>query len=199
MGQRSQIYIRIRTKDKTYLYAKYYQWNYAERMISRARYGIEYIKHYIDEFSNYMFEDNQIREQINRMFDVNFDMKDVAISVDLIKEHEKYGEESNFNEFVIKNVDNNDGKLFVDVNATDNKCKKVKYCLTDYELNILTPKAYMDWDWENWLTDEYLSKEAREKCLNNIEYLETIEQMTEEELKDFVDYDYWLDMNKPLF
>ena len=45
MGQRSQIYIRIKDEDgNTTLFAKYFQWNFGERMISRARYGIEYIK-----------------------------------------------------------------------------------------------------------------------------------------------------------
>lgn len=53
MGQRSQIYIRIWDKDKENpkLYAKYYGWNFGERMISRARHGIEYIKSYMEYIS----------------------------------------------------------------------------------------------------------------------------------------------------
>ena len=43
MGQRSQIYIRYKTETGYHLIANYYQWNYGERMISRARYGIEYL------------------------------------------------------------------------------------------------------------------------------------------------------------
>jgi len=41
MGQRSQIYVRY---NKKLVVTNYYQWNYGERMIRRARYGIEYIK-----------------------------------------------------------------------------------------------------------------------------------------------------------
>ena len=45
MGQRSQIYVRLKDKEgNKYLIAKYFQWNYGERMISRAKYGIEYCK-----------------------------------------------------------------------------------------------------------------------------------------------------------
>ena len=45
MGQRSQIYIRIIDENNNItLIAKYFQWNYGEKMISRAKYGIEYIK-----------------------------------------------------------------------------------------------------------------------------------------------------------
>ena len=45
IGQRSQIYIRLKDRNNNkYLFAKYYGWNYGERMISRARYGIDYIK-----------------------------------------------------------------------------------------------------------------------------------------------------------
>ena len=77
MGQRSQIYIRIASEyDKTpILYAKYYGWNYGERMISRARHGIEYIKAYLEYKS-----DKNTQEKINKIFDVNFDMKDVIIT-----------------------------------------------------------------------------------------------------------------------
>ena len=42
MGQRSQIYLR---HNGDLVFANYYQWNYGERMVSRARWGIGYIKH----------------------------------------------------------------------------------------------------------------------------------------------------------
>lgn len=44
MGQRSQIYIRFndnRMESGKGLIALYYQWNYGERMVSRARQIIE--------------------------------------------------------------------------------------------------------------------------------------------------------------
>lgn len=82
MGQRSQIYIRIKDKNKNkILLAKYYQWNYGERMISRARYGIEYIKRNLDNYFH-----NDVIEKINRTFDVNYDMKDIQLSYNIIED-----------------------------------------------------------------------------------------------------------------
>lgn len=51
MGQRSQIYVRA---SGQLIVANYYQWNYAERMISRARYGIEYIDS-VKDYSDWIF------------------------------------------------------------------------------------------------------------------------------------------------
>lgn len=202
MGQRSQIYVRIKGKGETKLIAKYFQWNYAERMISRAKHGIEWIK---SEIPYLDWEETQ--KKLDRILDVNFDMRDVMLSPNIIQEYkdwvENYDDKEDsinnsegFKDFVFINQDNNDGKLFIDVDVEN---KTVKFCLTDYNLNILSPKKYMDWDYEDWKDSEYLSKEAKRTCEDNIEYLETIEQMTEEDLQDFINYDYWLDMNKPLF
>lgn len=45
MGQRSQIYVRYnKSNTQKGLIANYYSWNYSERMISRARWGIEFIE-----------------------------------------------------------------------------------------------------------------------------------------------------------
>ena len=44
MGQRSQIFVRYNKEEgKKHIIARYYQWNFAERMISRARYGMGWI------------------------------------------------------------------------------------------------------------------------------------------------------------
>ena len=54
MGQRSQIYVAydkghrnekgiVERKDGQYLIARYYQWNYGSRMVSRAKGLIEWI------------------------------------------------------------------------------------------------------------------------------------------------------------
>lgn len=188
MGQRSQIYIRIADdyNEKPKLFAKYFQWNFAERMISRARYGIEYIK----DCAEYLASDT-VKERINKIFDVNFDMKDVAISVDIIKEWieftSKYYGLEEINDYIFNAQDNNDGKLFIDVDKKGN----IKYCLTDYDFKILSPKQYMNWDFENWENSEYLDKEDVEICKRNIEYInKNAKQMTQEELQDFMDYDY---------
>ena len=82
MGQRSQIYVRYTMDGKHYLTARYFQWNYGERMISRCRYSLEWInemaKHY------YLFTTN--KGQLERILEVNFDMKDVQITCDIVKE-----------------------------------------------------------------------------------------------------------------
>ena len=186
MGQRSQLYIRIADdyNEKPKLFAKYFQWNFAERMISRARYGIEYIK----DCAEYLASDT-VKERINKIFDVNFDMKDVAISVDIIKEWieftSKYYGLEEIIDYIFNAQDNNDGKLFIDVDKKGN----IKYCLTDYDFKILSPKQYMNWDFENWENSEYL--EDVEICKRNIEYInKNAKQMTQEELQDFMDYDY---------
>ena len=189
MGQRSQIYVRLKDKEgNKYLIAKYFQWNYGERMISRAKYGIEYCKNQID----YIGCIESVREQIRRIFDINFDMVDVLISSNIIEEYydwKKYKKEMTFNEFTFKMQDNNDGKLFVDI---DEATKTIKYCLTDCDLKIFnSPKAYMDWDFENWTSGEYLSKKVINKCISNMNYIEkNATLMTEEELNNFINDDY---------
>ena len=49
-------------------------------MISRARYGIDYLKRNLD---NSM--DDELLEQINRIFDVNFDMQDIQLTGNILE------------------------------------------------------------------------------------------------------------------
>lgn len=185
MGQRSQIYIRIKDKDSKFpkLYAKYFQWNYGERMISRARHGIEYIKESLEHIGL-----EAVQEKINRIFDINFDMKDIAFTSDLIKEWvEDFRDYYTPTEYIFVNTANNDGKLFVDVKENG----EIKIGITDYDLNLLSPEAYMDWDFEDWRKSKYLSVEDRKICKNNIKYInENVKFMTKEELEEFINYDY---------
>lgn len=188
MGQRSQIYIRISDdyNEKPTLIAKYFQWNFAERMLSRARYGIEYIKN----CAEYLASDT-VKQRINKIFDVNFDMIDVALSTDILKEWVEYTSKyyglDEINDYIFHAQDNNDGKLFIDVDEKGN----VKYCFTDYNMQILSPEKYMEWDFENWQNSEYLDKEDVEICKNNINYiLKNAKQMTEKELNEFINFDY---------
>lgn len=81
MGQRSQIFVRYEDNGQKKIIARYYQWNYAERMISRARYGIEWLK----EMYKYSFE---IERKLYRILDTNFDMIDCVISSDIIKDND---------------------------------------------------------------------------------------------------------------
>lgn len=182
MGQRSQIYIRILDENNSItLFAKYFSWNYGERMISRARYGIEYIK----ESLKYINLDS-VKEQVNKIFDVNFDMKDILLSSDILEElrEEYWGDRKFNNRYIFLEQDNNDGKLFIDCNQ---KSGEIKFCFTDYNLNILSPLEYLKWDMNGSLD----SLEEDNICENNIEYLnKNAKLMTNEELKDFINQDY---------
>lgn len=186
MGQRSEIYIRISDNydENPKLYAKYFNWNYGERMISRAKYGIEYIKANLEYIAN-----NAVKEKINKIFDVNFDMKDIMLTSDVIREwieeFSEYYEQPN--KYIFECVANNDGKLFVDVNSNG----EIKYCFTDYDLHILTPTKYMNWDFQDWQNKQYLMEDEIETCKSNIKYItENAKMMTKEELKEFINFDY---------
>lgn len=72
MGQRSQIFVRFVDNDKKELIARYYSWNFGERMISRARHTINWIIEHRDYLS---FEKNKI----SRIFDTNFDVNNPSL------------------------------------------------------------------------------------------------------------------------
>lgn len=190
MGQRSQIYVRYydRYEEKTKLIARYYQWNWSNYMISRARWTLEWIK---DNFEFvFKFED-----ELWRIMDINFDIHSVVPSLDLIKDYKecksKYKNVAPFKEFVLTDVDNNDGKLFIDID----KDGHILYCFTSYDdkLTPMTAEQYMIWDTEDCY-EEYQWEKLKDKdkttCRNikKIEKLATL--MTQEQLDDFLDYKY---------
>ena len=188
MGQRSQIYVRYHKDGVNYLIARYYQWNYGERMISRCKHGIEWIK----EMLNYDWYLTTETEKLKRILDVNFDMQDIVMGTDIIKEYkesEYWREECSFNEFVFKCQDNNDGKLFIDV-----KNGIVKYAFLDYDCNtehIMSAEQYLNWDYEGWITNPYIDDEQKLICFNNIkEIAEMAQLMTQEEVEDFINCNY---------
>lgn len=111
MGQRSQIYIRFNKDGHKGLIASYFSWNYGERMISRARWGIELIKEMLDEK---VFATSEINiTKISRVFDTNFDMHDYQVSCNIIKEWAENFAYENFNDYVFLWQDNNNGKLLI--------------------------------------------------------------------------------------
>lgn len=192
MGQRSQIYVRIENeRGEKFLIAKYFQWNYGQYMLSRARYGIEYCINNME----YLSLDNTTLEELSRFLEVNIDIKSLVLGANIIKEYNDWGErlrnKKEFKEYVFEQQDNNDGKLFIDVNQ---KNKTIKYCLTDYDLKIFkSGKEYLDWDCEDWCNFEskYYDEEIEKRCRKNItEINKMAEVMTEEELKDFINDDY---------
>lgn len=196
MGQRSQIYVRY---NKKLVVTNYYQWNYGERMISRARYGIEYIKDNLLEHKDWIFNDKNYMQKLSRIFDVNFDMKDIVISCDIVQEWKEQFSEDNFNDAVFRFQDNNDGRLIVDILEDGT----IKYSFLDYECNvdhIMDARQYMDWDSKDWRHSIYIDDEQKKLCEENLIEIEKMALlMTNEEVKDYINYDYVADMEKPLF
>lgn len=204
MGQRSQIYIRYNvnfvsgaeTKNPTpYNYkgliARYFGWNYGERMISRARYIIEHIQ---NEFMKWRwcFGDAEKLKKLERICDVNFDMKDIVFSSDIIKEVAEYCDGDT--EYLF-NQDNNDGQLFIDV--TDNG---IKYCFMRFfnEGEPMDAEQYMKWNCEDedhpdWHKPyQFMSQETIDYTEENIRQIDKMAAlMTTEEIKAFVEDDYF--------
>lgn len=189
MGQRSQVYIRYESKnDEKQLSAYHFQWNYGDRMISRAVKGIDWLQ------GNKFLSFNS--EKIPYIFAVNQDYNDVVLPCDILKETKEYIAETNrpqdFNEELFLCQDNNDGCLYVDVSKDGN----VKYAFTNGEEYYykkfpkpLTAEEYMDsqdWYWESAEEEEMV-----ETCKKNIEEIGKLATlMTQEELTEFICYDY---------
>ena len=191
MGQRSQIYVRINNK---LVVANYYQWNYAERMISRARGIIEWLEEYrknnwLDFFDPDTNFNNSYITKLRRICDVNFDMRDIAISSDIFKEYKEYGQDDTFKDFVFFFQDNNDGKLYIDVTKDG-----TKYCFTDYNIKkVMTGTRYMSWDrGKDWKEpNQYFDQEDIDICKENIKFINShAKLMTYQELQDFINQKY---------
>lgn len=150
MGQRSQIYVIYKdNQNRDCISATYFQWNYGERMISRARYLMGWLKsqdsfYAIDSYN--LFSLSYVANKIRYIASVNFDYKDVVIGQDLIEEWKDYKQgvpNANLNDYIF-NVDNNDGCLFIDARIP----KNLKYAFTTYEYKdgVMGPEAYLKWD-----------------------------------------------------
>lgn len=189
MGQRSQIYVRYQKDGVNYLTARYYQWNYGERMISRCRYSLEWIEAMIP----YDWYFTRETEKLQRILDVNFDMRDIVIGCDIIKEYEEdeYWKDENYtlNDYIFKCQDNNDGKLFIDI-----KDGAIKYAFLDYDCNtdkIMSAAQYMNWDCPSWRKSEYIDDEGKALCESNIKAIRKLAKlMTKEEVKEFINANY---------
>lgn len=191
MGQRSQIYVKVQNENENYLVARYFQWNYGERMVSRARGIVEWLKAH-GEYITYELK------ELERICDVNFDYHDIVLSHDIIKEY-KDGFCSKRGVFVEQ--DNNDGKLYIDVLIQESKKNNVviKYCLTDDENNYLgNAEQYLNWNVEydrngNWRKNfensQYHPKSDIKMCERNIKYLDKkAKLMSPSELNNFIEY-----------
>ena len=151
MGQRSQIYVIYKdNQNRDCISATYFQWNYGERMVSRARYLMGWIKSqnsfYVADSYN-VFPLSYVANKIRYIASVNFDYKDVIIGQDLIEEWKDYKQggvlNTDLNDYIF-NADNNDGCLFIDARIP----KQLKYAFTtyDYKDGVMGPEAYLKWD-----------------------------------------------------
>lgn len=193
MGQRSQIYVAWKNdKGDNILVARYFQWNFAERMISRCSALVQILKSSL-EYS-FLWNEKEFYKKINRVCDVNFDMIDVSLSINIIKDlFDPFYEinEKDRNMWCFEQQDNNDGQLFVFVDVPD---KKVKYGFLKYDLDsskVMTASRYMNWDYKGWLHDKYLDKEDVGICKENIKTInKSATLLTTEEINTIRDTKY---------
>lgn len=185
MGQRSQIYIRCRKDGQNYLTARYYQWNYGERMISRCRHTLDWINALIERVWYFTTD----TEKLIRILDTNFDMVDVTLSCDIVKEYNELGEGCTFSDYVFRQQDNNDGQLYIDIDGGN-----IKYAFLTNEFNldkIMTATQYMDWNKPEWEKSQYITDEQKVLCSDNLKAIPKIaELMTRDELEEFINADY---------
>lgn len=143
MSQRSQIYVIYKdNQNRDCISATYFQWNYGERMISRARYTMEWIKGQVTDFTSLWCTAHKLRY----IESVNFDYKDVVIGTDLIEEWKDFKDKYNVSlENYIFHADNNNGCLIIDARNE----KNLKYAFTTYDIfnsPVMGPEAYLNWD-----------------------------------------------------
>ena len=145
MGQRSQIYVIYKdSQNRDCISATYFQWNYGERMISRARYLMSWLKSQDTFYGNSSL--SYVAHKIRYIASVNFDYKDVVIGADLVEEwknHERGTTKQSINDYIFY-ADNNDGCLFIDARIP----KHLRYAFTtyDYKDGVMGPEAYLKWD-----------------------------------------------------
>lgn len=186
MGQRSQIYVRYYKDGKWYLTARYYQWNYGERMISRCRYTLEWIKEYM-EWDWHLTTDTR---KLKHIMDTNFDMKDVVLGCDITEEWKEYFPDDDFNDIVFRGQDNNDGQLYIEIKDGIIKYAFLAYseCNTD---RIMSAAKYMNWDSKGWRKSPYIDDEQKSLCEANLKEIKKLARLiTKEELDDFINYHY---------
>lgn len=186
MGMRSQIYVRYSTNEeygKKRLVARYFQWNYGHHMISRLRYTADWLK------NNYKYlPDIRPEEDLIHILETNFDFIDRTRSINIINEIKEYVLEgkkytSSVNNNLFFGQDNNDGVLFIDVDING----KIKYALLDvsHPDRIMDARKYIAWD--GVLNDTEVKRDVEK---NRKWIKENIEVMNDDDLKNFIEYDY---------
>ena len=188
MGQRSQIFVRFEKElGEKEIVARYFNWNYGERMISRVYHTIDWIKRHLEitnsDPGQYL---SWNRKKLIRILDTNFDMCDVVITSNILKEYEECDWNMSLNDFMFHGQDNNDGKAFIDVKRDGT----IKYALLTRNNALRDPSEYMLWDiGKEWMfPNKHISKRMIDITKENIQELSEIATlMTEEEVKEFME------------
>jgi hypothetical protein len=148
MAEKSNIFVRIRAKkrtsDKNYKYTTffglYYQWCYGERMISRLRSAIEFAGSDISGWYGEYVVGKELLNKFKRYLAINFDMRDIIDSVDLIPHTVNDVMQGYANAKAdIFNQEENHGFIYIDITLDDPDNKfgennaKIKYAFVDNE------------------------------------------------------------------
>lgn len=170
MGERSDIFVRIRVKEdknkKNYKYQAffgvYYQWCYGERMISRLRSAINFAEsHVVGWNGGYSCSEQRI-ELFKRYLAINFDMQDILEPVDLIPDAvDDVIQGWNTAKADIFNQAENHGFIYLDITvddpddrSEDNKGATIKYAFVNSEWHeknkplppVMSVEQFADWD-----------------------------------------------------
>ena len=170
MGERSDIFVRIRVKEnkkaKAYKYQAffglYYQWCYGERMISRLRSAITYAESHIVGHHGCCACSNETVELFKGYLAINFDMQDILKPVDLIPEAvDDVMQGYDTAKADIFNQAENHGYIYLDITvddpddtSEDNKGSTIKYAFVQGEWHnkknplppVMSVEQFADWD-----------------------------------------------------
>ncbi len=216
MGQRSQIFVRMNDKngEKHLIAARDFGWNYGIRMISRARGIVEWMDSYYINYPEGFLASNcrEYRNKLKGIIEVNFDMKDIVLSSDIIEEFKSYGEGFDFYNFAFAGIENDDGVFLLDcIIDYDNKGEngnykyELKYAFLprDFHENERTfdALAYMDWESESYIKPWRECEADFESITDeNAKFIsEHASLMTSDEAYEFCRYDYKIALTKPEF
>jgi hypothetical protein len=184
MGMRSEIYVAFEMANgQKKITARYFDWNFEERMISRVRYTAEWLSRRMHSCASVSKND------LIPIIETNFDMVDHMQSAKI--------EPATFKPFKLHVKANDfldDGRAFIYVNLKG----EVKYCFTNNrELVPMDCDNYMifdtecNYDYAQWKNPEYKNSKKMSKCRRNIKWLSShAEVMTQEELDEFLAAEY---------
>lgn len=181
MGQRSEIYVAVEHEDGTkQMTARYFGWNFGERMISRVAYTSKWLQ------GRHPYGFN--KKDLISIIETNFDMVDHIASEQI---------EPAVGSFKLHcSLENglNDGRAFIFFS----KDGDIKYCFTEnHSLKPLDCNGYMLFDTEccyperQWKNRDYKYSDRMKRCRHNIKWLkENAKVMTQEELDNYIKNTY---------